>query len=40
VAYALVPFAWKHIGGQTGDVVGAAQQFSEIAFYLTFAAHL
>jgi adenosylcobinamide-GDP ribazoletransferase len=39
-AYAIVPLARKQIGGQTGDVVGAAQQLSEIAFYLTFAAHI
>jgi adenosylcobinamide-GDP ribazoletransferase len=39
-AYALVPLARKHIGGQTGDVAGAAQQLSEIAFYLAFAAHI
>lgn len=36
-AYAMVPLAKKHIGGHTGDVAGAAQQFSEIAFYLAFA---
>jgi adenosylcobinamide-GDP ribazoletransferase len=39
-AYATVPLAKKHIGGQTGDVAGAAQQLSEIAFYLAFAARL
>ena len=39
-AYALVPLARKQIGGQTGDVAGAAQQLSEIAFYLAFAAHI
>jgi adenosylcobinamide-GDP ribazoletransferase len=37
-AYAMVLPARKHIGGQTGDVAGAAQQLSEIAFYLAFAA--
>ncbi|HUZ91455.1 MAG TPA: adenosylcobinamide-GDP ribazoletransferase [Methylocella sp.] len=37
-AYAMVPLARKLIGGQTGDVAGAAQQLSEIAFYLAFAA--
>jgi adenosylcobinamide-GDP ribazoletransferase len=37
-AYAMVPLARKQIGGHTGDVAGAAQQFSEIAFYLAFAA--
>jgi adenosylcobinamide-GDP ribazoletransferase len=39
-AYALVPLARKQIGGQTGDVAGAAQQLSEIAFYLVFAARI
>jgi adenosylcobinamide-GDP ribazoletransferase len=37
-AYAIVLLARKQIGGQTGDVAGAAQQFSEIAYYLAFAA--
>jgi adenosylcobinamide-GDP ribazoletransferase len=37
-AYSMVPLARKLIGGQTGDVAGAAQQLSEIAYYLTFAA--
>ncbi len=37
-AYAIVLLARKQIGGQTGDVAGAAQQVSEIAYYLTFAA--
>lgn len=37
-AYAMVPLAKKHIGGYTGDVAGAAQQLSEIVFYLAFAA--
>lgn len=37
-AFAIVPFARRHIGGQTGDVAGAAQQISEIAYYLVFAA--
>jgi adenosylcobinamide-GDP ribazoletransferase len=36
-AYAIVLLAHKHIGGQTGDVAGAAQQLSEIAYYLAFA---
>jgi adenosylcobinamide-GDP ribazoletransferase len=36
-AYAIVPLARKHIGGQTGDVAGAAQQLSEIAYYFAFA---
>jgi adenosylcobinamide-GDP ribazoletransferase len=35
-AYAIVLFARKQIGGQTGDVAGAAQQLSEIAYYLAF----
>lgn len=30
--------ARRHIGGQTGDVAGAAQQLSEIAFLLALAA--
>ncbi|MEJ0092550.1 MAG: adenosylcobinamide-GDP ribazoletransferase [Methylocella sp.] len=30
--------AKRQIGGQTGDVAGAAQQISEIAFYLVFVA--
>jgi adenosylcobinamide-GDP ribazoletransferase len=37
-AYAMVPLARKQIGGQTGDVAGAAQQLSEITYYLAFAA--
>ncbi len=37
-AYASVLLARKQIGGQTGDVAGAAQQLSEIAYYLAFAA--
>ncbi len=37
-AYASVLLARKQIGGQTGDVAGAAQQLSEIAHYLAFAA--
>jgi adenosylcobinamide-GDP ribazoletransferase len=39
-AYVVVLFARKQIGGQTGDVAGSAQQLSEIAFYLAFAARL
>jgi adenosylcobinamide-GDP ribazoletransferase len=39
-AYAIVLLARKQIGGQTGDVAGAAQQVSEIAFYLAFAARV
>jgi adenosylcobinamide-GDP ribazoletransferase len=37
-AYAIVLLARKQIGGQTGDVAGAVQQLSEIAYYLAFAA--
>src|SRR3984893_709266 len=37
-AYAIVLLARKQIGGQTGDVAGAAQQLSEISYYLAFAA--
>jgi adenosylcobinamide-GDP ribazoletransferase len=37
-AYAVVVLARTQIGGQTGDVAGAAQQLSEIAYYLAFAA--
>jgi adenosylcobinamide-GDP ribazoletransferase len=37
-AYAIVLLARKQIGGQTGDVAGAAQQLSEIAYYLAFAS--
>ena len=35
---ALSVLARRQIGGQTGDVAGAAQQFAEILFYLVFAA--
>ncbi|SFK24237.1 adenosylcobinamide-GDP ribazoletransferase [Methylocapsa palsarum] len=31
--------AKRQIGGQTGDVAGAAQQISEVLFYLVFAAN-
>jgi adenosylcobinamide-GDP ribazoletransferase len=27
-------YAFKHLGGYTGDTLGATQQFSELAFYL------
>jgi|SRR5579875_1895805 adenosylcobinamide-GDP ribazoletransferase len=40
VAYAIVPLARRQIGGQSGDVAGAAQQLGEIAFYLVYAARL
>lgn len=39
-AYAIVTLARKQIGGQTGDVAGAAQQLSELAYYLAFAASI
>jgi len=39
-AYTIVLLARKHIGGQTGDVAGAAQQLGEIAYYLAFAAQV
>lgn len=39
-AYAIVLLARKQIGGQTGDVAGAAQQLSEIAYYLAVAARV
>jgi adenosylcobinamide-GDP ribazoletransferase len=39
-AYAIVLLARKHIGGHTGDVAGAAQQVSEIAYYLALAARV
>ena len=37
-ALAMTALAWRQIGGQTGDVAGAAQQVSEIAVLLVFAA--
>ncbi len=37
-AGAIVLLSDRKIGGQTGDVAGAAQQLSEIACYLAFAA--
>lgn len=33
-AFAITEFARRHIGGQTGDVAGAAQQKAEIAFLI------
>lgn len=39
-AYAVIPLARQQIGGQTGDVAGAAQQLGEIAYYLAFASQL
>jgi adenosylcobinamide-GDP ribazoletransferase len=37
-ASAMTALAKHKIGGQTGDVAGAAQQLSELGFYLAFAA--
>lgn len=37
-ALAMTALAKRQIGGQTGDVAGAAQQMSEIAYYIVFAA--
>jgi adenosylcobinamide-GDP ribazoletransferase len=37
-AYGVTRLAKRQIQGQTGDVAGAAQQLSEIAFMLVFAA--
>ena len=37
-ALAVCAIAWRQIGGQTGDVAGAAQQIGEIAALLVFAA--
>ncbi len=37
-ALAVCGLAWRQIGGQTGDVAGAAQQVSEIAMLLVLAA--
>ncbi|WP_297296833.1 adenosylcobinamide-GDP ribazoletransferase [uncultured Methylovirgula sp.] len=37
-AYGVTALARRLIGGQTGDVAGAAQQAAEIAAYLVFAA--
>lgn len=37
---AVAAIAKREIGGQTGDVAGAAQQMSEIAYYLVFASRL
>lgn len=39
-ALAVTALASRQIGGQTGDVAGAAQQLSEIAVYLVFAAQV
>ncbi len=37
-ALAVSALAWRQIGGQTGDVAGAAQQGGEIAVLIVFAA--
>src|SRR5262249_15633861 len=37
-AYAMVRTAERHIGGRTGDVLGAAEQLAEIAILVTAAA--
>jgi adenosylcobinamide-GDP ribazoletransferase len=37
-AYGVSALARRQIGGQTGDVAGAAQQAAEIAMLLVFAA--
>ena len=37
-AFAMAILAKHEIGGQTGDVAGAAQQLAEIAYYLVLAA--
>jgi adenosylcobinamide-GDP ribazoletransferase len=39
-AYAMAVLAKHEIGGQTGDVAGAAQQLAEIAYYLALAARI
>jgi adenosylcobinamide-GDP ribazoletransferase len=37
-AYAISALAQRQIGGQTGDVAGAAQQAAEATMLLVFAA--
>ena len=37
-AYAVAKIAERHIGGRTGDVLGAAEQFAEGAILITAAA--
>ncbi len=37
-ALAVSALAWRQIGGQTGDVAGAAQQGAEVAVLIVFAA--
>jgi adenosylcobinamide-GDP ribazoletransferase len=35
----LARIAWRKLGGQTGDVLGAGQQVAEVALLLTLGAH-
>jgi adenosylcobinamide-GDP ribazoletransferase len=37
-AYAMARIAQHHIGGRTGDVLGAAEQLAEVAILITAAA--
>lgn len=39
IAHGVVAFAKRQIGGQTGDVAGAAQQLAEVTYCLVMAAH-
>ena len=39
-AWIMVPLARKMIGGQTGDIAGAAQQLAEMAMLIVFSAAL
>ena len=39
-AWLLVPLARKMIGGQTGDIAGAAQQMAEMAMLIVFSSAL
>ena len=36
---ALALIAWRKLGGQTGDVLGAGQQVAEVALLLTLGIH-
>jgi adenosylcobinamide-GDP ribazoletransferase len=36
---ALALIAWRKLGGQTGDVLGAGQQIAEVALLLTLGIH-
>jgi adenosylcobinamide-GDP ribazoletransferase len=38
VTYGIAALARRQIGGQTGDVAGAAQQAAEVAILLVFSA--